>query len=64
VFENDKKVAILHPERRTYKAGEQQTTTEVSTRSTAREDLYLVFQGSTLDGSKAIFLLYLNPLVA
>jgi cytochrome c-type biogenesis protein CcmF len=23
-----------------------------------------VFQGSTLDGSKAIFLLYLNPLVA
>src|SRR5215510_4461949 len=64
VFENGTKVAVMHPERRAYKAGEQQTTSEVSMRSTAREDIYLVFQGGNLDGSKALFLLYLNPLVA
>ncbi len=64
VFENGTKVAVMHPERRAYKAGEQQTTSEVSMRSTAREDLYLVFQGGNLDGSKALFLLYMNPLVA
>jgi cytochrome c-type biogenesis protein CcmF len=64
VFENGTKVAVMHPERRGYKAGEQQWTSEVSMRSTAREDIYLVFQGGNLDGSKALFLLYLNPLVA
>jgi cytochrome c-type biogenesis protein CcmF len=64
VFENGTKVAVMHPERRAYKAGEQQTTSEVSIRSTVREDIYLVFQGGNLDGSKALFLLYLNPLVA
>jgi cytochrome c-type biogenesis protein CcmF len=64
VFENGTRVAVMHPERRAYKAGEQQTTSEVSMRSTAREDIYLVFQGGNLDGSKAMFLLYLNPLVA
>jgi len=64
VFENGTKVAVLHPERRGYKAGDQQWTSEVSMRSTVREDIYLVFQGGNLDGSKALFLLYLNPLVA
>ena len=64
VFENGTRVAVMHPERRAYKAGEQQTTSEVSMRSTVREDIYLVFQGGNLDGSKALFLLYLNPLVA
>ena len=63
VFENGRKVAIMYPERRVYKASDQPTT-EVSLRSTVREDLYLVFQGATFDGSKAIFLLYLNPLTA
>jgi cytochrome c-type biogenesis protein CcmF len=63
VFENGKKVAIMYPEHRNYKAS-QQPTTEVSLRSTVREDLYLVFQGATPDGSKAIMQLYLNPLVA
>ena len=33
-------------------------------RSTLKEDLYLVFQGGNLDGSKAIFQVYLNPLTA
>ena len=63
VYEYGKKVAIMHPEHRFYKASEQGTT-EVSMRSTAKEDIYLVFQGGNLDGSKAIFQLYLNPLTA
>jgi len=64
LFENRKKVAILYPEQRHYKAGEQQSTSEVALRSTAKEDVYLVFQGGNSDGSKAIFQLYLNPLTA
>ena len=64
LFENGKKVAILNPEQRKYKAGEQQGTSEVAIRSTAREDVYLVFQGANKDGSKAIFQLYINPLTA
>ena len=64
LFENKKKVAILYPEQRKYKAGEQQGTSEVALRSTAKEDVYLVFQGGNADGSKAIFQLYINPLTA
>jgi cytochrome c-type biogenesis protein CcmF len=63
LFENGRKVAIMYPEHREYKAS-QQPSTEVSLRSTAKEDLYLVFQGGNADGSKAIFQIYLNPLVA
>jgi cytochrome c-type biogenesis protein CcmF len=62
LFEYGKKVAILYPERRVYKAS-QQPTTEVSIRSTLREDIYLVFSGSNPDGSKAVFQVYYNPLV-
>jgi cytochrome c-type biogenesis protein CcmF len=62
LFEYGKKVAILYPERRVYKAS-QQPTTEVSIRSTLREDIYLVFSGANPDGSKAIFQVYYNPLV-
>jgi len=63
LFENGRKVAILRPEHRNYKASQQQST-EVSLRSTLKEDVYLVFQGANSDGSKAIFQLYLNPLTA
>ncbi len=63
VFENGKKVATMLPEHRVYKPS-QQPTTEVAMRSTLKEDLYLVFQGGNLDGSKAIFQVYLNPLTA
>jgi len=64
LFENQKKVAVLYPEQRHYKAGEQQGTSEVSLRSTIKEDVYLVFQGGNSDGSKAIFQLYINPLTS
>jgi cytochrome c-type biogenesis protein CcmF len=62
VFEYGKKVAIMYPERRMYKAS-QQPTTEVSIRSTLKEDLYVVFAGSTPDGTKAIMQVHYNPLV-
>src|SRR5437667_4773460 len=50
LFEYGKKVANLYPEKRLYKAGqEKQPTTEVSIYSTAKNDVYLVFQGGTRD---------------
>jgi cytochrome c-type biogenesis protein CcmF len=62
VFEYGKKVAVMYPERRVYKAS-QQPTTEVSIRSTLKEDLYIVFAGASTDGAKAIIQIYHNPLV-
>lgn len=63
LFADGKKVAVMYPQHRVYKPS-QQPTTEVAMRSTLKEDLYLVFQGGNLDGSKAIFQVYLNPLIA
>jgi cytochrome c-type biogenesis protein CcmF len=63
VFENGRKVAVMHPERRLYKAS-QQSTTEVSIRSTIKEDLYLVYAAPPpAEGGKAIVQVFLNPLV-
>jgi cytochrome c-type biogenesis protein CcmF len=62
VYAYDEKVAVAHPERRTYRGAEgEQPTTEVAILSTLKEDLYLVYAGT--NGEKAIFQLYLNPLV-
>src|SRR2546422_9358750 len=63
LFEYGKKVTNLYPEKRLYKAGqEKQPTTEVSIYSTAKNDVYLVFQGGTRDGKKAIIQVFYNPL--
>jgi cytochrome c-type biogenesis protein CcmF len=62
LFEDGKKVAILYPEHRVYKAS-QQPTTEVSIWSTLKEDIYVVFAAATPDGKKAIVQAYYNPLV-
>jgi cytochrome c-type biogenesis protein CcmF len=63
LFEYGKKVANLYPEKRLYKAGsEQQPTTEVSIYSTMKNDVYVVFQGGTRDGKKAIIQVFYNPL--
>jgi cytochrome c-type biogenesis protein CcmF len=51
----------MFPERRFYKNVEQPTT-EVALYSTLKEDMYLVFGGSTTDGSKAVLQLFYNPL--
>jgi cytochrome c-type biogenesis protein CcmF len=63
VTKNGKPVATLYPEKRVYKASEQ-STSEVSMRSTLREDLYAVFAGLSQDSEKAVIHLYLNPLVS
>ena len=62
LFEDGRKVAVLYPERRVYKASNQPTT-EVSIWSTLKEDVYVVFAGGTRDGKKAIIQVYYNPLV-
>jgi len=63
LFEYGKKVANLYPEKRLYKAGqEKQPTTEVSIYSSAKNDVYVVFQGGTGDGKKAIIQVFYNPL--
>jgi len=54
---------ILAPERRMYKAGDRQTTTEVELYSTPREDLYVVFAGTGDEGESFEITAHLNPLV-
>jgi cytochrome c-type biogenesis protein CcmF len=63
LFAYGNKVANLYPERRVYKAGtEPQPTSEVAIYSTMRNDVYVVFAGSTRDGKKAIIQVFYNPL--
>ena len=62
LYEHGEKVAVMYPERRFYIASEQPST-EPSIRSTLREDLYVVYAGTSPDGSRAVLQVYLNPLV-
>jgi cytochrome c-type biogenesis protein CcmF len=62
VFQGDKRVTELTPEKRFYHASEQ-TTSEVRMHHTPREDIYLVFAGMNEDTNKAIFQVWINPLV-
>ena len=62
LYEHGEKVAVMYPERRFYIASEQHST-EPSIRSTLREDLYVVYAGTSPDGSRAVLQVYLNPLV-
>ena len=62
LFKNGKKVGIMYPEHRVYKAS-QQPTTEVSIYSTLQEDIYVVFSGASGEGAKAIIQVFYNPLV-
>ena len=61
--EGGKVIRTLRPEKRLYKTGEGQSTTEVALRSTPKEDLYVVFAGMSNDGSKYEIKAYVNPLV-
>jgi cytochrome c-type biogenesis protein CcmF len=63
VSKNGNPITVLSPEKRVYKASEQ-STSEVSMRSTLKEDLYAVFAGMTEDGDRAVIQVYLNPLVS
>ena len=62
LYEHGEKVAVMYPERRFYIASEQ-ASTEPSIRSTLREDLYVIYAGTSPDGTRAILQVYLNPLV-
>jgi cytochrome c-type biogenesis protein CcmF len=62
VFKGGKQVDTLYPERRFFKAS-QQTSTIPRVRSTAREDLYLVYEGQNPDTGRPIIKAHLNPLV-
>jgi cytochrome c-type biogenesis protein CcmF len=61
VFKDGKLVDILKPEKRFYKTSEQSTTV-VALHSNPKEDLYVVFSGTTED-SKAEIAAHVNPLV-
>jgi cytochrome c-type biogenesis protein CcmF len=63
VYKGGKLITQLEPEIRFYPASQQQST-EVGIRRRLNEDLYVVFSGVLPDQSKAIFQLYLNPLVS
>jgi cytochrome c-type biogenesis protein CcmF len=58
-----KLIRTMNPEKRQYKSGDQQTTTEVQLYSTPMEDLYVVFAGISNDGNRYEITTHLNPLV-
>jgi cytochrome c-type biogenesis protein CcmF len=62
VFKGGRQVDTLYPERRFFKAS-QQTSTIPRVRTTAREDLYLVYEGQNPDTGRPIIKAHLNPLV-
>ena len=62
VLKGDKQIATMYPERRFYKAS-QQAQTIPRIRSTAAEDLYLVYEGLNPDTGRPIIKAHLNPLV-
>jgi cytochrome c-type biogenesis protein CcmF len=62
VFVGDRQIATLHPEKRFYKKP-RQPTTEVSKRTTLREDLYLVLGSFDPETRIVTLLAYVNPLV-
>ena len=62
VFKGGKQIATLNPERRFYKAS-QQTSTMPSIRSSAANDLYIVYEGQNPDTGRPIIRAHLNPLV-
>ncbi|MBV8050772.1 MAG: heme lyase CcmF/NrfE family subunit [Acidobacteriaceae bacterium] len=62
VWKHGRQIGTLYPERRFYKAS-QQTSTMPRIRSTAGEDLYLVYEGLNQDTGRPIIKAHLNPLV-
>ncbi len=62
-YKNGKLIRTMKPEKRFYKIGDGQSTTEVALHSTPIEDLYLVFAGASSDGQKFEIKAHVNPLV-
>ena len=63
VYKDGKVLGYLIPERRFYEKREDNPTTEVSIRSTLKEDLYVILTGYNKNG-RASFRALINPLVA
>jgi len=62
VFENNKPLMMLYPERRLFE-GNGETGTMVAIYSTLREDLYVVYAGQSPGTNLPVIHAYLNPLV-
>ncbi|MFZ0214131.1 MAG: heme lyase CcmF/NrfE family subunit [Candidatus Acidiferrales bacterium] len=62
VFEGDKSVMMLYPERRLYTASDI-TQTVVALHSTLARDLYVVYAGTSPQDNTPVLHVYLNPLV-
>lgn len=62
VYKGGEKIDTLYPERRFFKAS-QQPSTIPQIHTTAREDLYLVYEGQNQDTGRPIIKAHLNPLV-
>lgn len=63
VYNRGKKIAVLEPERRFYKAS-RQPTSEVAIRRRLHEDLYLNFAGMSEDNRRGVIQAYVFPLVS
>ncbi len=63
VAQNGREVAQLEPEVRLYKSSQQQSSI-IGIRRRLNEDLYLNYSGVTPDSKKAIFQMYVFPLVS
>ncbi len=63
VYVGGQRLGTLYPEQHIYyRRPDQQRTTEVAVRSDLREDLYVLYEGQSQDGT-AFFTFYVNPLV-
>jgi cytochrome c-type biogenesis protein CcmF len=62
VFQGDKKITQLAPERRFYQAS-QTTSTMVALHSTLARDLYVIYEGKNPDTDKPIIKVFINPLI-
>ncbi len=63
VLRDGRRIARLEPEKRFYPASEQ-TTSEVRMHHLPLEDVYVVFAGFNEDTDKAVFQVWINPLVS
>lgn len=63
VFQNDRQIDTLRPEKRFYKKPEQPST-EVAIHSTILSDLYVVLGNYDDDARKVTILAYLNPFIS
>ncbi|MGC2660544.1 MAG: heme lyase CcmF/NrfE family subunit [Bryobacteraceae bacterium] len=63
ISKNGQEIGQMEPEIRDYKASQQQSSL-IAIRRMLNEDLYINYSGITSDNKKAIFKMYLNPLVS